>query len=173
MAFVTSSHHLKPPVRSSNLRTLSDPSADRQTRVARQIDPENSHGNLDARSPTPTDGPVAAALPTPHDAVLAELQGLRDGGQQAAHMADMSRNAPRLSVIPSVGSLERTERTATPSGGLPRSATSTLLSRLVAIPPHPSPVLSGLSALCLRPQLQPSVVMNGHPPTAVARACPQ
>ena len=125
MAFVTSSHHLKPPVRSSNLRTLSDPSADRQTRVARQIDPENSHGNLDARSPTPTDGPVAAALPTPHDAVLAELQGLRDGGQQAAHMADMSRNAPRLSVIPSVGSLERTERTATPSGGLPRSATST------------------------------------------------
>ncbi|EJF66936.1 hypothetical protein DICSQDRAFT_164773 [Dichomitus squalens LYAD-421 SS1] len=126
MAFTTTSHHLNPRGRNSTLRTSSDPSAESQTRAVRQNDPEYAHGSLDARSPTPTDGPVAAALPTPHDAVLAELQGLRDGGPQAAHKADASsRTVPRLSVIPSVGSLERTERTATPSAGLPRSATST------------------------------------------------
>ncbi|KAI1793819.1 hypothetical protein LXA43DRAFT_1119974 [Ganoderma leucocontextum] len=123
MALLPSSHHLKPPTRSAPLRALSDPSADRQTAVGHQNDPEHAHGNLDAHPPTPPDRPVTAPLATPHDAVLAELQGTRrDGSSNSVHNADQSRHAPRLSVIPSVGSLERT---ATPSAGRSRSATST------------------------------------------------
>ncbi|PIL31694.1 hypothetical protein GSI_06397 [Ganoderma sinense ZZ0214-1] len=125
MAPAPSHHLLSPPSRSPPLRALSDPSADHHSGGALQNDPErqHTHANLDPHPLTPSDTPVTAPLPTPHDAVLAELQGTRpDRSSHSAHKADTSQHALRLSVIPSVGSLERT---ATPSAGLSRSATST------------------------------------------------
>lgn len=126
MALAPSHHLLPPPSPNSPLRAPSDSSAAHRSGVAHQNDPEreHAHGNLHAHPPIhPSDGPVTAPLATPHDAVLAQLQGTRpDPTSHSRHKADTSRHAPRLSVIPSVGSLERT---ATPSAGLSRSATST------------------------------------------------
>lgn len=123
MAVAPSHHLLKPPTRNSACRVPPDSSADDQSSLAHHLDPEHAHGNLDPHPPTPPHAPVTAPLATPHDAVLAELQGTRrDGGSHSVCKVDTSRHAPRLSVIPSVGALEKT---AIPSAGLSRSATST------------------------------------------------
>ncbi|KAI0332012.1 hypothetical protein GY45DRAFT_1223258, partial [Cubamyces sp. BRFM 1775] len=71
--------------------------------------------------------PVTAALATPHDAVLAEIQGPgpRTAPAQPRGATDSRRIAPKLNVSPSGGSQERSDRTASPSpGGAARSTAS-------------------------------------------------
>ncbi|CDO73482.1 hypothetical protein BN946_scf185013.g117 [Trametes cinnabarina] len=68
--------------------------------------------------------PVTRALATPHDAVLAELQSPRSAAAQPAAVADSQKMAPKLSLSPSGGSQERSERPASPSLGGARSAAS-------------------------------------------------
>ncbi|KAI0830575.1 hypothetical protein BC628DRAFT_1416115 [Trametes gibbosa] len=122
MASGPPAHHLRPPVAHAHARTLSDPPPDHPTRASLHPHP--------VVHPLAGRGPVTAALATPHDAVLAGLQGPRSLSEPPPlpspqpRGADASRTAPKLSVIPSVGSPERSERTASPSPGGPRSTTS-------------------------------------------------
>ena len=124
MASRLSSHHLHPSTHNSAPHAVAQPPPTSTTRLLPQSVDANPHGNPhgNMRTPTQPTGPVTAPLATPHDAVLSELQGTRDG--TPFPKPDSSRLAPRLSVIPSVGSLERTDRTASPDVGA-RTATST------------------------------------------------
>lgn len=116
MASHPSNHHLKAPARNSTAHTTSDHLADGTTRAAlHPHDPAQPDGGVNARPADSPNAPVTAALSTPHDAILAELHDVRDGSD---HLQ------AKLGVVPSVGSLERTERTTSPSAGA-RSATST------------------------------------------------
>lgn len=76
----------------------------------------------DKFSPRPViDRAITAAISTPHDAVLAELQGQR---QDLNTSAKIDANSSVLPTIPSLGSLERGPGAPSPSQGL-RSAAAT------------------------------------------------
>ena len=121
MALSSSDHHLKPSGLRPALHALLAPVAGRGARAAANPAPERSGDG--SRPPTSSpDRPLTAALSTPHDAVLADLQAPREATPKSR--ADASRGGPKLSVLASVGSLTRTERTASPSAGA-RSAAST------------------------------------------------
>ncbi|KAI0375265.1 hypothetical protein BV20DRAFT_985748 [Pilatotrama ljubarskyi] len=127
MASRPPAHHLRPSIHHSNPRTLSEPAPDHVARVSLQSDSAHPNDAAPLAGPPARGGPqpVTAALATPHDAVLAELQGPRSVQPQPKG-AEPFRNAPKLSVIPSVGSHERseTQRAASPSLGGPRSTAS-------------------------------------------------
>ncbi|KAI0361343.1 hypothetical protein OH77DRAFT_1544956 [Trametes cingulata] len=114
----------RPAIHDSNARTLSEPAP--AVHAARaSLHPDSARPSDAARPPGPPagGGPVTAALATPHDAVLAELQGPRSVQPQPKG-ADTLRNAQNLSAIPSVGSHERSDRPASPSLAGPRSTAS-------------------------------------------------
>ncbi|TFK92786.1 hypothetical protein K466DRAFT_539156 [Polyporus arcularius HHB13444] len=116
MASALSSHRLQPSA--AALAVPERPSRP-ATRARAHSDTAQPPGDVRAAAALAA-RPVTAALATPHDAVLADLEGPRGGTQlQVPHAA------PRLSVIPSVGSTDRgIDRTASPSAGA-RSAAST------------------------------------------------
>lgn len=117
-ALSSSDHHLKP---SAVAHALLAPPTERATRPLVNPPPERTHD--DPRPATsPPNGPVTAALATPHDAVLADLRGAPREPTPPTRV-DAPRG-PKLNVLASVGSLARTERTPTPSAG-GRSAAAT------------------------------------------------
>ncbi|KAI0639668.1 hypothetical protein C8Q77DRAFT_1152630 [Trametes polyzona] len=129
--------HLRPPIAPSLARTLSEPPPAHPTPRAAPPSPAPPPPALpDAApgSPAPAPPPATAALATPHDAALADLQGPRTtqlSPSPQPRPADLSASAsaravtaPKLSAIPSVGSHERSERTPSPSPGGARSTAS-------------------------------------------------
>ncbi|KAI0778445.1 hypothetical protein BD413DRAFT_601207 [Trametes elegans] len=134
MASRPPAHHLTARPRNVHARAASEPAPDDTPRALLHVDPLDTHNRADdvngndnnapsAPQPGPAAASVTAALATPHDAVLAELQGPRTSTSQP-RSTDPSRNAPKLSLIPSVGSPERSERIPSPSPGAPRSTAS-------------------------------------------------
>ncbi|KAI0801008.1 hypothetical protein C8Q74DRAFT_1364660 [Fomes fomentarius] len=119
------SHHPNPDTHNSVPHAVSLPPPPPATPPApsHSVD-ANVNGNMHLPTQPTNGGPLSAALSTPHDAGLTspDLHGTHAG--ISLPKKDASRLAPRLSVIPSVGSLQRTDRTATPSVGA-RSTTST------------------------------------------------
>lgn len=121
MASGPPAHHLRPPIPHAAPRALSEPPPDHPTRASLQSHPAPDDPATHS-APPPA---LTAALATPHDAVLAELQGPRSPPQPSARaIIDSARTAPKLSVIPSVGSQERADRTPSPSPGGARSTAS-------------------------------------------------
>ncbi|KAI8980750.1 hypothetical protein BD414DRAFT_530254 [Trametes punicea] len=126
MASGPPSHHLRPAIHSANQRTLSDPPPAHTTRASLQLNPPQARDTARVPAPPPAAAPVTAALVTPHDAVLAELQCPPSSSAAQRATSDMRRSAPKLSLSPSGGggSQERSDRTPSPSPGGPRSTAS-------------------------------------------------
>ncbi|KAI0721383.1 hypothetical protein C8T65DRAFT_566202 [Cerioporus squamosus] len=121
MAPALSSHHLQPTTREAVSLSVADRPSGPAARARAQSDSAQPPAAGNAR--TDPARPVTAALATPHDAVLADLQRTREGTSHPK--LDGSPAAPKLSVVPSVASTDRgIDRTASPSGGA-RSAAST------------------------------------------------
>ncbi|KAI0652114.1 hypothetical protein C8Q79DRAFT_936246 [Trametes meyenii] len=137
MASSSTVAHLRAPGPDSKARSLSDPPPFHPTRASlRANDPTHAH-NVPAPSAAgppagraaspPAPAPVTAAPATPHDAVLAGLQGTPAAQAQPRGVAaDALRTPPKLTAVPSVGSQERSEANASPSpgGGLRSTASS-------------------------------------------------
>ena len=118
MAPALSSHRPQPnagdPVALDAPVRPSAPAARLRGQSVSVLDPGNARSD-----PTPPPRPLTAALATPHDAVLADLQGSRERTS-----TDGPRAAPRAAVLPSVASTDPgIEGTASPSAAA-RSATS-------------------------------------------------
>ncbi|KAH9846843.1 hypothetical protein C2E23DRAFT_907547 [Lenzites betulinus] len=123
MASRPPAHQLRPPVAHPSPRAPADTPPVHPARASLHPGPALPD---QVTTPAPA-AAVTAALATPHDAVLAGLQGPRSLSEPPLPppLPDYSlRAAPKLSVLPSVGSQARSERTASPSPGGPRSTAS-------------------------------------------------
>ncbi|KAI0660342.1 hypothetical protein C8Q70DRAFT_913379 [Cubamyces menziesii] len=114
----------------TNPRELSDSATPNPPRPSLSPDPPRTPDLTGDTAPAANAhaqaAPVTAALATPHDAVLAEIQGPHTAPAQPRGATDPRRiAAPKLNVAPSGGSQERSDRTASPSpGGAARSTAS-------------------------------------------------
>ncbi|KAI0673398.1 hypothetical protein C8Q78DRAFT_1076416 [Trametes maxima] len=113
----------------ANARTPSGPPPAHPTRASLRADSAHAH-NVPPAVPAPSAGPpagasapVTAALATPHDAILAGLQGTPSSMPQPRG-ANALVPAPKLTAVPSVGSQDRSEADASPSPGGIRSTAS-------------------------------------------------